>query len=72
MRKTAIALISLVPALAFAHSGNDLSHGHAHYWFSWHHFLGMITMALAAAAGIWYFTKPKEEPKKARVRVHKD
>lgn len=29
-------------------------------------------MALAAAAGIWYFTKPKEEPKKARVRVHKD
>lgn len=72
MQKIATALILLAPGLALAHAGNDLSHGHAHYWLSIHHFLGMVLAGVAAAAAIWYFTRHKGKPREARAKVHED
>jgi len=72
MHKLATTLILLVPAMAFAHGGNDLSHGHAHFWLSWHHFLGMVLAGMIGVGAIWYFTRSKEEPRQARVKVRED
>ncbi|WP_269537624.1 hypothetical protein [Cerasicoccus fimbriatus] len=70
---TAAALMALAPSVALAHASNDLSHGHAHYLFSWHHLLGIIGLAAVAAGLIWYLTRPMgEEPKEKPVRVESD
>ncbi|WP_309398999.1 hypothetical protein [Cerasicoccus maritimus] len=81
MRKftTAVFLLALTPGIALAHASNDLSHGHAHYLFSWHHFLGLAAFAAIGAGAIWYFTRPEhdhhnddDDDDRARVRVDDD
>lgn len=73
MQKFATAFILLAPALAMAHASNDLSHGHSHYFFSWHHFLGLAFLGVIGALLIWQFTRTKrdDEPREARVKVRK-
>lgn len=72
MLKYANILILLSPSWVLAHASNDLSHGHSHYFFSWHHFLGLVFLAIVGAGAIWYFTRRKSSQVQSRVKVRKD
>ncbi|WP_309383395.1 hypothetical protein [Cerasicoccus frondis] len=74
---TVVSLLAVSPNFVLGHASNDLSHGHAHYFFSWHHFLGLIAFAAVGAGAIWYFTRPDQDHRNDdddddRVRVRVD